>query len=280
MPAKLCRSIPSLSLALTLAATLAACGAGEPAMTTDAAAPQLDAVEQPSEVDATATDEVATDALVADAATGGVDAARADSDTEFSLGPNTYQMVTINGEHAQPKVDEYLDSGYREAAYQLTLFADGSGILYCGRTSHGVLYTANKLIVDGESVSFNPADGYLMVKYGEDVYAFDIAGTPTNERSVNTTYTGRYQSFDGTGKGLDRLRLRDDGSGEYLKNGATKTTKVFWGTDDVLGGDYLLLDGVLHRFVARKQADSDARRYDLVLEDGAQTKYVAVSQYR
>ena len=270
MPATPCRSIPSLSLALILAVTLAACGAGEPATTTDTATPQPDAVEQPSDVDA----------LDTNAVEGGADATTADSNAGFSLGPNTYQMAMVNGEHAQPKVDEYLDSGYRAAAYQLTLFADGSGILYCGRASHGVLYTADRLIIDGQPASFNPADGYLMVKYGEDVFAFDIEGAPTDERDVNATYAGRYQSFDGAGNGLDRLRLFKDGSGSYLKSGAAKKTKVFWGTDDVLGGDYLLLDGVLHRFVTRKQAGNDTRRYDLVLEDGAQTKYVAVSQYR
>ena len=66
---------------------------------------------------------------------------------------------------------------------------------------------------------------------------------------------------------------------EPIRHGDSRATDAFWGTGDVLGGDYLLLDGVPHRFSARRKEENGSRHYDLKLDDdGRQMKYVAVSR--
>ena len=261
------RPLPLLSLMLALVVTLAACNDTGTSPSGEAPAAQEGAIEQPvtHDVPETAHGTTPDDGTMT---------------ADFSLGPNTYQMVMFNDEDTSLKTDEYLDSGYEAAAYRLVLYEDGCGILYVGRTAHGVAYTADSLAVDGEPVTFSQSEGHLAVTLGEDVLTFDIHGTPSAERSINTTYTGRYQTFNASGKGLDRLRLRKNGRGEYVRSGSSRTIKIFWGTDEVLGGDYLILDNILYHFSARKQDANDSRRYDLTLDDDGQTRFVAVSRYQ
>ena len=261
------RPLSLLSLMLTIAMTLTACnGTGVPPEG-EAPASQESTTEQPvtSGVSETAADSNSDDGTTV---------------ADFAFGPSTYQMLMVNGEDTTTKANEYLDSGYDAAAFRLVLFEDGCGILYVGRTAHGVVYTADSLAIDGEPATFSQSEGNLTVELGEDVLVFNTHGTSSAARSFNTTYVGRYQTFDASGKGLDRLRLRSNGRGEYVRNGSSRSTKVFWGADEVLGGDYLLLDGVLYHFSARKQDASDSRRYDLTLDDDSKTKFVAVSRYQ
>lgn len=205
---------------------------------------------------------------------------------QFKFGANMYQMVTYNDESTVPKTDEYLNSGYPIAAYELILFDDGGGILYCGRSTHGVVYTESELYIDGEKTTLGMLKGRLVVHWGEDTLVFDTNGSPSRPRAVNSSLIGRFQVISNQGEGLARLRLRENGVGAYRKTSTARATRVYWGTDETFGGDYVMIDGVLYQFSLTRQIDTDTyqpnakvKRYDIVVHDTQRTHFTAVDTY-
>lgn len=252
----LSKRIAALLLCLSCAVALSACGAGQTDTTPDTSSPTAPTKEQ--------SDEGAAPSSAVD--------------TKFEPGPQTYQMLTINGQDTAQAVEEYLDSGYNEAAYQLILFDDGGGLLYTGRTLQGVRYRSGKLFVNGTRAKVGYTDEGLALTVGGDTMIFEPTGTPSASRTASSAFVGRYNQLDNMGTVLDRLRLRKGGTGAHLRAGATRRTKVFWGTDPVFGMNYLMIRGVLYEFGAQQADGFDPPRYDITVYDEHHTHFSPVKK--
>lgn len=252
----LSKRIAALLLCLLCAIALTACGAEQTDTATDASSPAAPAEEQGDE---------STTPSSADGA-------------EFKPSPQTYQMLTINGQDTAQAVEEYLNSGYSEAAFQLVLFDDGGGLLYVGRTLQGVRYKYGKLFVNGTRAKVSYTDEGLALTVDGDTMIFEPTGTPSAGRTASSAFIGRYNQLDNTGTVLDRLRLRKGGTGAHLRAGATKKTKVFWGTDPVFGMNYIMIRGVLYEFGAQQADGFDPPRYDITVYDEHRTHFTPVKK--
>lgn len=238
-------------LGLLLILTLACCGSGqEDASTSDQAPASTEEqagneAEEPTPADAEA----------------------------HELGPYTYQMLTYNGEDTTDAKEEYLNSGYDAAAFQLTLYDDGGGLLYTGRTIRGVRYRRNRLTIDGVRTTWSLDSDRLVVELNGETMIFEPTGTASGSRTAASSFVGRYNQLDNLGTVLDRLRLRDGGVGAHLRAGATKKTKVFWGTDPVFGMDYLMIRGVFYEFYYEPIDDSDPTHYIITVQNEQRSRY-------
>lgn len=255
--------IAPLLLGLSLVFCLTACGAGQEAAEPDNQAAAPASQKSGEEADAAATAEG--------------EAAPAE-EAELEFGPYTYQMVTFNGNNTAETIEEYLNSGYSEAAYQLILFDDGGGLLYTGRSVRGVRYRPHRLTIDGVRAKTSFTSERLVVTLGEDTMVFEALGTPSTSRSAADFLVGRYNQLDNTGTVLDRLRLNEGGTGAHLRAGARKRTKVFWGTDPVFGMDYLMIRGVLYEFDYQGIEGSNPPLYTITVHNEQRTRFTQVEE--
>lgn len=190
----------------------------------------------------------------------------------FPLEPAVYSMISYGSKDTAAAVDEYLNSGYTAAAYQLVLYDDGSGLLYEGRSFRGVLFTEEELTVEGTPATFNADERrFALTVDGVDMI-FGRTSVSPSVHQVNTALAGAYVEHDEDGGVLDRMRLRDDGTGAYQAAGSARTT-LHWGTDPVFGHEYVIIDGATYRFTYRRDS-ADGTGYDITILDAKRTLLV------
>ena len=191
---------------------------------------------------------------------------------DFPLEPAVYSMISYGGKDTAAAVDEYLNSGYTAAAYQLVLYEDGSGLLYEGRSFRGVLLTEDGLTVEGAEATFNADDRrFALTVDGVDMI-FGITSVSPSVRQVNAALAGAYVEHDEDGGVLDRMRLLEDGTGAYRTPGS-KRTPLHWGTDPVFGHEYVIIDGVTYRFTYRRDS-ANGTGSDITILDAKRTLLV------
>lgn len=199
--------------------------------------------------------------------------------TSSELTAETYQMISLNGKDTVEAAAELLNSGYAEAPYQLVLFDDGSGLIYDGRTIGAVTYTPTSLTIDGRKADLTFEGGQILVKWGSNELVFDAAGKPSPARSVNTDYVGSFCEVDSEGNEVARLTLKKSGSGSYQKaDSASNKEKVFWGTEQLLGTNYLVLDGSLYTMSRAQEWDDEKITIILNVENartGTQKRFLS-----
>lgn len=163
------------------------------------------------------------------------------------LAAATYQMTSLNGKDTAEAAAELINSGYTEAPYQLVLFDDGGGLIYDGRTIGAVTYTPTSLSIDGRPAQLTFADGQILVEWGSNELVFDAAGKPSPARAINTDYIGTFRELDDEEDEVGKLTLKKTGMGSYQQTGSPNNKEtVFWGSEQLLGTNYLVLGESLY----------------------------------
>lgn len=189
-----------------------------------------------------------------------------------TLEPAIYNMVTYGTKDTAAAVDEYLNSGYTAAAYQLVLFGDGSGLLYEGRSFRGLVFGEEGITVEGTPATLSEDEQRFVLTVDDIDMVFDYASATPSTRQVNTALAGAYVEHDEDGAVLDRMRLHDDGTGTYHAAGGTSNA-LHWGTDPVFGHEYVIVDGTTYRFTYRRDSANGAG-YDITILDTKRTLLV------
>ena len=169
----------------------------------------------------------------------------------------TYQMTSLNGKDTAEAAAELLNSGYAEAPYQLVLFDDGGGLIYDGRTIGAVTYTPTSLAIDGRPADVTFEGGQILVEWGSNELVFDAVGKPSPARTVNTDYIGSFREVNDEGDEIGRLTLKKSGSGSYKKADSASKEKVYWGSEQLLGTNYLVLGESLYTMSRTQELRGD-----------------------
>ena len=109
-----------------------------------------------------------------------------------TLEPAIYNMVTYGTKDTAAAVDEYLNSGYTAAAYQLVLFGDGSGLLYEGRSFRGLVFGEGGITVEGTPATLSKDEQRFALTVDDIDMVFDYASATPSTRQVNTALAGAY----------------------------------------------------------------------------------------
>lgn len=199
------------------------------------------------------------------------------ADEDFKLSPLTYQMVSHNGEDCEALSLEYLHSGYTEAPFQLTLYDDGGGLLYMGRTLHGVTYDKDSVHIDGQPAELFVKDGRFALAYGDESLIFTMDGATSGTRQTNSLLVGSYQLKTVKSTNVTQLELDAGGTGTITDPKAKKSAApqvVHWGNEQIFNRSYICIDSVLYDV-------SYTRRYSdgtitLTIDDEGQRRFVSI----
>ena len=198
------------------------------------------------------------------------------ADEDFKLSPLTYPMISHNGEDCEALTLEYLYSGYTDAPFQLTLYDDGGGLLYMGRTLHGVTYDKDSVHIDGQRAELFVKDGRFALAYGDESLIFTMDGVTSGTRQTNNLLAGSYQLKTVKSTDVTQLELDNGGTGTLVDPKAKKSAPqvVHWGNEQIFNRSYICIDSVLYDV-------SYTRRYSdgtitLTIDDEGQRRFVSI----